>query len=28
MDEPLANLDPHLRGRMEAEIARIHSESG
>lgn len=28
MDEPLANLDPHLRGRMEAEIARFHREGG
>ena len=28
MDEPLANLDPHLRGRMEAEIARFHREAG
>ncbi|WP_372890859.1 ABC transporter ATP-binding protein, partial [Rhodosalinus sp.] len=28
MDEPLANLDPHLRGRMEGEIARFHRETG
>jgi len=28
MDEPLANLDPHLRGRMEAEIAAFHRRSG
>ena len=28
MDEPLANLDPHLRGRMEAEIAAFHRETG
>ncbi len=28
MDEPLANLDPHLRGRMEAEIARFHRAAG
>jgi len=28
MDEPLANLDPHLRGRMEEEIVRVHAEAG
>ncbi|GGE53439.1 ABC transporter [Primorskyibacter flagellatus] len=28
MDEPLANLDPHLRDRMEGEIARFHKQSG
>ncbi len=28
MDEPLANLDPHLRGRMEAEIAAFHRAAG
>ncbi|MEM6971744.1 MAG: ABC transporter ATP-binding protein [Pseudomonadota bacterium] len=28
MDEPLANLDPHLRHRMEGEIARFHCEAG
>ena len=28
MDEPLANLDPHLRGRMEQEITRFHREAG
>ncbi|MEM9782812.1 MAG: ABC transporter ATP-binding protein [Pseudomonadota bacterium] len=28
MDEPLANLDPHLRHRMESEIARFHREAG
>ncbi|QEW21934.1 Spermidine/putrescine import ATP-binding protein PotA [Marinibacterium anthonyi] len=28
MDEPLANLDPHLRGRMEGEITRFHREAG
>lgn len=28
MDEPLANLDPHLRERMEGEIARFHDEAG
>ena len=28
MDEPLANLDPHLRGAMEAELARVHAASG
>ncbi|WP_428926182.1 ABC transporter ATP-binding protein [Marinibacterium sp. SX1] len=28
MDEPLANLDPHLRGRMETEITRFHREAG
>jgi iron(III) transport system ATP-binding protein len=28
MDEPLANLDPHLRARMEHEIARFHREAG
>ncbi|SER73189.1 carbohydrate ABC transporter ATP-binding protein, CUT1 family [Tranquillimonas rosea] len=28
MDEPLANLDPHLRGRMEAEIAEFHRKTG
>lgn len=28
MDEPLANLDPHLRARMEAEIAGFHRETG
>ncbi len=27
MDEPLANLDPHLRARMEDEIRRFHRES-
>ncbi len=28
MDEPLANLDPHLRGRMEVEISRFHRDAG
>ncbi|WP_158967087.1 ABC transporter ATP-binding protein [Chachezhania sediminis] len=28
MDEPLANLDPHLRTRMEAEIHRFHRQAG
>ncbi|PZX17100.1 iron(III) transport system ATP-binding protein [Palleronia aestuarii] len=28
MDEPLANLDPHLRGAMEAEIAAFHARAG
>ena len=28
MDEPLANLDPHLRGRMEGEIHHFHSQAG
>lgn len=28
MDEPLANLDPHLRGRMEGEIHRFHRQAG
>ena len=28
MDEPLANLDPHLRGAMEEELARFHAASG
>ena len=28
MDEPLANLDPHLRAAMEEELARFHSRSG
>ncbi|MBJ3777247.1 ABC transporter ATP-binding protein [Acuticoccus sp. 2012] len=28
MDEPLANLDPHLRYQMEAELARVHAASG
>jgi len=28
MDEPLANLDPHLRGAMEQELRRFHAESG
>ncbi|WP_375688297.1 ABC transporter ATP-binding protein [Pseudooceanicola sp. LIPI14-2-Ac024] len=28
MDEPLANLDPHLRDRMETEIQRFHRQSG
>jgi iron(III) transport system ATP-binding protein len=28
MDEPLANLDPHLRGRMEEELVRVHDEAG
>ena len=28
MDEPLANLDPHLRGRMEGEILRFHRQAG
>ena len=27
MDEPLANLDPHLRGRMEEELVRVHHEA-
>jgi len=27
MDEPLANLDPHLRGRMEEELLRFHREA-
>ncbi|WP_103224849.1 ABC transporter ATP-binding protein [Roseibium marinum] len=28
MDEPLANLDPHLRSAMEEELAAFHSASG
>ncbi len=28
MDEPLANLDPHLRHRMEGELAAFHRTSG
>lgn len=28
MDEPLANLDPHLRGAMEGELAEFHRKSG
>jgi iron(III) transport system ATP-binding protein len=28
MDEPLANLDPHLRGLMEDELARFHTAAG
>lgn len=28
MDEPLANLDPHLRGAMEAELRDFHDRSG
>lgn len=28
MDEPLANLDPHLRGAMEAEFAAFRERSG
>jgi len=28
MDEPLANLDPHLRTAMEAELARFHRTTG
>jgi iron(III) transport system ATP-binding protein len=28
MDEPLANLDPHLRHRMEDELATFHAASG
>jgi iron(III) transport system ATP-binding protein len=28
MDEPLANLDPHLRGTMEQEISRVRRDSG
>lgn len=28
MDEPLANLDPHLRGRMEVELATFQARSG
>lgn len=28
MDEPLANLDPHLRGVMEEELAAFHRASG
>nr|WP_255720790.1 ABC transporter ATP-binding protein [Acuticoccus kalidii] len=28
MDEPLANLDPHLRHTMEAELIRVHAASG
>ena len=28
MDEPLANLDPHLRETMENELSRIHDASG
>lgn len=28
MDEPLANLDPHLRHRMEEELAQFHAKSG
>ncbi len=28
MDEPLANLDPHLRGAMETELREFHDQSG
>ncbi|MBM7066300.1 ABC transporter ATP-binding protein [Actibacterium sp. 188UL27-1] len=28
MDEPLANLDPHLRGAMEGELRAFHDKSG
>ncbi|WP_417686893.1 ABC transporter ATP-binding protein [Roseibium sp.] len=28
MDEPLANLDPHLRTAMEEELAEFHAKSG
>ncbi|GGB33272.1 ABC transporter [Roseibium aquae] len=28
MDEPLANLDPHLRSAMEEELAEFHRKSG
>jgi len=28
MDEPLANLDPHLRASMEEELARFHRATG
>ena len=28
MDEPLANLDPHLRNSMEEELASFHKASG
>ncbi|MEL7117778.1 MAG: ABC transporter ATP-binding protein, partial [Pseudomonadota bacterium] len=28
LDEPLANLDPHLRGAMETELMRVHKASG
>lgn len=28
MDEPLANLDPHLRGEMEQELHGFHEKSG
>ncbi|MEL7261194.1 MAG: ABC transporter ATP-binding protein [Pseudomonadota bacterium] len=28
MDEPLANLDPHLRGTMETELRAFHDRSG
>jgi iron(III) transport system ATP-binding protein len=28
MDEPLANLDPHLRGAMESELRAFHERSG
>ncbi|WP_428647078.1 ABC transporter ATP-binding protein [Roseibium sp.] len=28
MDEPLANLDPHLRSAMEEELAAFHQKSG
>jgi len=28
MDEPLANLDPHLRSAMEEELAEFHGKSG
>lgn len=28
MDEPLANLDPHLREAMEGELSRLHRASG
>lgn len=28
MDEPLANLDPHLRGAMEQELRAFHATSG
>jgi iron(III) transport system ATP-binding protein len=28
MDEPLANLDPHLRSTMEEELSRVHRAAG
>ena len=28
MDEPLANLDPHLRAAMEVELSRFHERAG